>query len=213
MTTPQTILAFITGALLFIGICVTKNILTSKICEKKGDFTPKSLGFNDANPIKHIDILGLLLYITSGIGWEKKIEMNRTQLSRRGLDLILIFIFRQLFHLVLIIFSLIILELMSIPPVINTHSSVIYNFFFQAILSFIATNGIMVIFAFVPFAPFDMFYLIRDLIPGKIAFLLDSAEQYTPWIIALILSPYSPIFPIIEATRTGITEIAIKLLI
>lgn len=213
MTTPQTIVAFITGVLLFIGICIVKNILTSKVCEKRGDFNPKSLGFNEINPLKHIDLLGLLLYITSGIGWEKKIEINRTQLNKRGLDLIFIFIIRQSFHIVLIIFSILFLELMSLPPINSTHTSVIYNFFFKAILSFIATNGIMFIFAFIPFAPFDMFYLIRDLVPGKIAFLLDSAEQYTPWIIALVLSPYSPIFLIIEATRTEITEFAIRLLV
>lgn len=206
MTIAYKLLLLITGIILFIGLIILKNIFTSKLAEKRGDFTPKSLGFNETNPLTHIDFLGLLLFITSGVGWEKRIELERTQLNKRGLDLILIFVLRQVFHGIMIVIGFVILEIMSIPPVSTLSLSVGYTFIFELIIGFIATNGILAIFSLIPFAPFDLFYLIRDLVPGKIALWLDSAEQYTPWIIALVLSPYSPVFPIIGAIRIEIAE-------
>lgn len=199
MTSFYTLILMITGILLFIFIIILKNILTSKVSEKRGDYTPKSLGFGEVNPLRHLDFLGLLLFITSGIGWEKRVELNRTQLKKRGWDLIMIFVIRQLYHILMILVAFVILEVMSISPINQLHSSVIYMFIFQTLAGFIATNGILLLFSFVPFAPFDMFYLVRDLIPSKIAFWLDSMEQYTPWIIALVLSPYSPVFTVIGA--------------
>ena len=213
MTIGYKLLLLVTGIILFVGLIILKNIFTSKLAEKRGDFTPKSLGFNEANLLTHIDLLGLLHFITSGVGWEKRIEFERTQLNKIGLDLILIFILRQVFHGVMIIIALIILEIMSIPPISTLSLSIGYTFIFELLLGFIATNGILAIFSLIPFAPFDLFYLIRDLVPGKIAFWLDSAEQYTPWIVALILSPYSPIFPIIGAIRIEITQIVLTWMI
>lgn len=58
-------------------ICITFHELSHGfIAYKLGDTTAKDMGRLTLNPIKHIDILGLIMMATLGFGWAKPVPVN-----------------------------------------------------------------------------------------------------------------------------------------
>jgi len=113
------------------------------IATKLGDYTAKSVGRLTLNPIKHIDPIGLIAMIIARIGWSKPVPINEANFVKPVRDtalvalagpvsnLILALLFAGIYHLipsdliliqtliyyfVIINLSLMIFNLIPLPP-------------------------------------------------------------------------------------------------
>lgn len=72
----ETLISLIT---LFVAYLITftlANYTRAWTAKKMGDSTPESLGFLTLNPLAHVDPIGVLLLLFTGIGWGKHVPLN-----------------------------------------------------------------------------------------------------------------------------------------
>ena len=80
--TPGKIIALIT-AIPGILIAITfHEYAHAFVADKLGDDTPRRQGRLTLNPLKHIDIYGMILLLFVGFGWGKPVEINPNNFKR-----------------------------------------------------------------------------------------------------------------------------------
>lgn len=123
------------------------------VASRLGDTTAKEQGRLTLNPIKHIDLLGMVFLIFAGFGWAKPVSINRTNLKNPRRDEILISIAGPLSNLVLGIIFIYIFRLLGFlfPYTGEPVQEIIYNMIiYSALLNF----GLFV-FNIIPIPPLD----------------------------------------------------------
>lgn len=69
-------------------LCITLHELSHGFAALlMGDETAKRAGRLTLNPLKHLDILGLLMMVTVHVGWAKPVPINVYRFKRRGFGL------------------------------------------------------------------------------------------------------------------------------
>lgn len=83
-----------TGLIMFLFsaaaalICITLHELSHGFAAYlMGDRTAKQAGRLTLNPLRHLDILGLLMMVTVHVGWAKPVPINIQNFRRRGFGL------------------------------------------------------------------------------------------------------------------------------
>lgn len=80
--------------LLSLFPCVMISVVFSRGCSKKayqlGDATPILNGHGGLNPLVHLDIAGLIFFVTSGIGWAKALPLEPQNFKKSGRDSLLV---------------------------------------------------------------------------------------------------------------------------
>ena len=85
------ILAFIAGYVFAIVIAFGLHEYAHALTAYKlGDSTPKALGRLTPNPMKHIDIYGLVGFLVVGFGWAKPVEINPLNFKKYRRDMFLV---------------------------------------------------------------------------------------------------------------------------
>ena len=133
---------------------------------KLGDDTPKETGRFTLNPLKHIDLLGLVFLVIAGFGWAKPVVINRNKLQKPVFDSILIalagpfsnFLFALVMGLLLKV--LIIFQADNLPQGILNILNAVFKYF-------IFINIGLGIFNLLPFPPLDGSHLYLDYILEK----------------------------------------------
>lgn len=96
------ILAFIVGYIFAIVIVFSLHEYAHALTAYKlGDITPKAMGRLTINPIKHIDVYGLIGFLVVGFGWAKPVEVNPLHFKKYRRDMFLVSIAGVLTNLVL----------------------------------------------------------------------------------------------------------------
>lgn len=88
----QIILKFISLAASFVAVALVLSMhefAHAFVAYKCGDPTPKFAGRLTMNPMRHFDLLGLLLFAFAGFGWAKPVPINPNNFRhyKRGLTL------------------------------------------------------------------------------------------------------------------------------
>ena len=143
---------------------------------KLGDNTAKEQGRLTLNPIKHIDLIGLIALIVIHIGWAKPVPINPMNFKSRKSGTILVSIAGPLTNLLLAIVFAILLKV--------TYGLNIYlSFFFR--YGIILNIGLAV-FNLLPLPPLDGSKIIASLLPIKLERLFYKYQRYLS-VIVLIL--------------------------
>lgn len=139
-----------------------------------GDDTAKRQGRLSLNPLKHIDLMGLLLpllliIVRSPIiiGSAKPVPVNYYALRRKKYAIFLVNIAGILCNLLLVILCLVILQ--KIPNIQKTYFS-------QILLQFAIQNLVLVVFNLLPIPPLDGSKIMLQIIPslyGNIYYFLE----------------------------------------
>jgi len=127
---------------------------------KLGDNTAKDQGRLTLNPIKHIDLLGLLFIILAGFGWAKPVQFDPGQLKNYRRDKALIAAAGPLSNMVIGIVLALIVKYVFIHFFINVLES---EFLFSLINSlYIAAkiNFGLFIFNLLPIPPLDGSHIV-----------------------------------------------------
>lgn len=85
---------FLVPMLLGIVPCVVISVLYSRACCKKayalGDSTPSLNGCGGFHPMLHIDLVGLIFFVTGGLGWARAWPLEKKNFKNPTKDVLLI---------------------------------------------------------------------------------------------------------------------------
>ena len=155
-----------------------------------GDPTAKIAGRLSLNPIKHVDIIGMvipmifMLFGLSAIGWAKPVPVNYRLLKRGNLSIFMVSIAGVAVNFILAFLAgiaMVLLGRLNIPVYI---SSIIKIFLIYSI----NINVVLGVFNLIPIPPLDgsrILYIFSD---SKVRRFLDSMEIYGIFIILILMS-------------------------
>lgn len=154
------------------------------VAYKQGDPTAKDAGRLTLNPLKHLDILGVLMMYVAHIGWAKPVPINSYYFKNRKKGLVLVSLAGPLSNLVLaFVFMMIwgLIEKMVIAQVIVINTETMQTIIFYALAFFeifTRVNIYLAVFNLFPIPPLDGSRLISLFVPEESYYRFSRYEQY-----------------------------------
>lgn len=189
-----------------------------------GDQTAKKLGRLTVNPLPHIDPFGsiivpLMLFLAPGgfiFGWAKPVPINPAQLHNPRRDMAFVAVAGPLMNVFLAIISALLLSLfLYLDPTLQANwppqpgveprqdllGRILVPLTAMALFSLVI-NTLLFAFNLLPIPPLDGSRVLRSLLPGKSAHILNRLEPYGMFIILglFVIDPYMPIISTIVLT-------------
>ena len=159
-----------------------------------GDRTAKNAGRLTLNPIKHIDILGLIAMIIFGFGWAKPVPVNPYYFKNRKSGMALTAFAGPASNIILAIIGLLIYKaLLYMPMPLGAMAEVVYAFS-VFIVTFITLNVGLAIFNLIPIPPLDGSKILNTILPERIYFKIMQYERYGFLVLYILLN--IPIFDV-----------------
>lgn len=168
------------------------------IAYKLGDNTAKNLGRLSLNPIKHIDVFGLLMLIIFGFGWAKPVPVNMNNFKNPKKGMAITALAGPVSNMILAFFSLLLIALLA-PFYNNIVISYIINFLF--VLTSI--NIGLGIFNLIPIPPLDGSKILNSLLPNNIYYTILQFERYG-FILMMIILQLGILDPVLFFLRTSV---------
>ena len=161
------------------------------VADKLGDPTPRAYGRLSLNPLKHIDLLGLLAVIIIKIGWGKPVPIDPSNFRNPKRDEALVSMAGPASNLILA--SILSIILKTIP--VSTLPALLIS-------SFIQLNVILAVFNLLPIFPLDGSKTFLNLLPIEKSILWMEDMQKYGYIIIILLSYTGLLFTIINFFAT-----------
>lgn len=181
--------------LLVVGIALVPAIILHEyahgwVANRLGDPTAKLLGRLTFNPLKHIDLVGsvifpglLLFAYLSGwtrslllFGWAKPVPVNFSRLRQPRRDMMLVAAAGPAINILLALLLALVLRSGLLPSVVN------------AVLFWaIQLNLVLAVFNMVPIPPLDGSRIISGLLPREAAILYNRLEPYGILFVLILL--------------------------
>ena len=154
-----TVLAFIVA--LFIAL-VLHEIAHGLVSLWNGDNTAKAYGRLSLNPLKHFDLMGLLLMLFVGFGWARPVPVNPNNFRNRKVGAITVSIAGVLTNIVIAFFASMGVVLLG-KVNINGMSESLYYFVYFCYALMLMLTGLNISFALfniLPLYPLDGYRLL-----------------------------------------------------
>ena len=145
-----------------------------------GDSTAKDMGRLTLNPMKHLDIFGILLVLVAGFGWAKPVPVNPYNLRRGRRDLAIVAVAGPLSNLAMAAAMAVVWRL--------ANPGQLPEFAVYALFTFVWLNIVLLFLNLLPIAPLDGFKVALGLLPEHLASRYARTAQWGMLIlIGLIL--------------------------
>ncbi|MFQ5410311.1 MAG: site-2 protease family protein [Anaerolineales bacterium] len=143
-----------------------------------GDPTPRQQGRITLNPLKHLDLLGSMLFLIAGFGWGKPVMTNpRNYRTSVRAGMATVAVAGPLSNLALAL-------LMAVPVRFGFLSD---GFLGTFALRFIVLNVLLLVFNMIPIAPLDGFKVALGVLPDNMAATFSRLESIGPLLLLLLL--------------------------
>ena len=151
-----------------------------------GDTTAKDQGRLTLNPLKHLDLVGIMMLFIIGLGWAKPVPVNIENLINKRKSLYIVALAGPLSNIIIAILSTIAFYL--------TDSQSGYNSFF----TYMATiNILLALFNLFPIPPLDGSNIIYSFLSDKLAYqynkIVGKYGNYGFLIIIILFNIYPQI--------------------
>jgi Zn-dependent protease len=153
---------------------------------KLGDNTAKSMGRLTLNPIKHLDIIGTLLFFYMGFGWAKPVPVNFNNLRHPKRDMIWVAAAGPITNFALAFISAFAMRLLVGLSALVTDGSLLDMFIgpMTLMLAFsVYINLLLGIFNLIPVPPLDGGRVAVGLLPYRLSTALARLEPFGMFII------------------------------
>jgi len=145
------------------------------MANKLGDTTAKDHGRLTLNPMRHIDIFGLLFLIVAGFGWAKPVQFNPKKMKSPRRDKVLIALAGPVSNLLIgIVFILFIKIFLHIAVYLSEAQ---YEVILYFLLSIIYINLGLFIFNILPLPPLDGSHIFFS----GISISVETQAKYTKY--------------------------------
>lgn len=155
---------------------------------KLGDKSQKALGRLSLSPLAHIDPIGFIFMLVFKFGWGKPVVMDDRNFKNRSKGIMLVALAGPLSNIILAFVFTIILKLLDVfgalAIMINSN---IGNILYIMLLYMIGFNVMFGVFNLIPLPPFDGAKVLTYFLPEKAKRGMDWLEQYSIWIIAILM--------------------------
>ena len=168
-------------------ICITFHELAHGFTAYKlGDPTAKNMGRLTLNPIKHIDIMGLLMMVIFKFGWAKPVPVNMFNFKKPKWYMAITALAGPLSDLALSVVVLFILGLVLGPIVDNSESRTSY-IALELIGNTAYISTALAIFNLLPIPPLDGSKVLFSFFSEPVYFKLMRYERYGMILLILIM--------------------------
>lgn len=157
-----------------------------------GDRTAKDSGRLTLNPIKHLDVIGLLSMIIFGFGWAKPVPVNPYYFKHRKGGMALTALAGPMSNLLLALLGLLCFKGLTLIPITSQTMYVILNGLAQFLYIFAMLNVGLAIFNLIPIPPLDGSKVVNALLPNEVYFKIMKYEQFGFLVLLVLLN--IPIF-------------------
>lgn len=169
---------------LLVGVAALTTITFHEVSHgfvacKLGDPTAKKLGRLSLNPIRHIDIFGLIMLIVSGFGWAKPVPINMRNFNNPKRGMAITALAGPVSNLILA-FAALLLHAALLP-----FENVIVSFITQFLIILANISIGLGIFNFIPIPPLDGAKILFSLFPDNTYYKILQYERFG--VIALLI--------------------------
>ena len=176
------------------------------VANRLGDPTAKNMGRLTLNPIKHLDVFGILMVLSVGFGWAKPVMVNPANLRNGRRDMALVAVAGPLTNLLLAVVLALLWRVVGVSD---------NQFLVDVVLTSIGLNVALLFFNLIPLAPLDGFKAVVGWLPDGPSELWARTAQIGPFVLlGLIFIGYlAPQFNVLERLVVGPTQALTLLLI
>jgi Zn-dependent protease len=186
---------------------------------RMGDPTPKLQGRITFNPVAHMDFLGTFLILFFPFGWAKPVLFDRMNFrGNKRVGVILTKAAGPLANLVtalLFAIAWIVMLKLGFANAEGLNAEVWQDFGMQTVSAIVWLNLIFFLFNLVPIPPLDGYWVVREVLPRRMVFKLNTYEKFGPFILLLAIyfgGAEKVLLPIINVILSWINEIATRML-
>lgn len=148
-----------------------------------GDPTPKETGRLTPNPLKHLDIWGLIFMLVFRIGWAKPVRINSEYYKNRRVGIFLVALAGPLTNFIIFIVALLLSVLvfkLNIDPNIK---AILFNILF----TLASINISLCLFNLIPIPPLDGSRIVGSFLSANAYIGYMKVERYGFYIIMALL--------------------------
>jgi len=166
-------------------ICITFHELChGLVAYKLGDNTAKYAGRLTLNPIKHIDIMGLLMMVVFKFGWAKPVPVNMNNFKNPKSGMAITALAGPVSNLFLAVFVLLIYGF-AYTPLVKSGSAG------SVLLEMMRTTAylscMLAVFNIIPIPPLDGSKILFSLLPEREYYKLMQYERYGMILLLIII--------------------------
>ena len=181
--------------------------------DKLGDYTPRSQGRLNLNPLTHIDPIGFILLLLAGFGWGKPVQINLrnfdNKVSLRTGEAIVSFAGPLMNFILAIIFMILTVAIQFFAP-----DTTLFNVLYS-ICSFSCVINIgLGIFNLIPLPPLDGSKILKNFLPYNAVNWFENNERifYIIFLVIWITGISSFILtPIFNAVYSGLNWLVLNI--
>ncbi len=150
---------------------------------KMGDTTAKTDGRMSLNPLRHLDLVGLLCLMFFHFGWAKPVRVNPRHYKNPKAGIILVSLAGPAMNFLWCFVGVALYYVLAKHPSEN----VIYRYFLQTAAYLASINAGLGLFNLIPIPPLDGSNVLMEILPegGKRALL--KIRPYAPYLLLILL--------------------------